>query len=72
MGKTDLAEALRSAVHRAPSGHKAVTFHLFGIDHAPELNGIDLSEMAVEAGESRNWGTEIAKGVKLAQYVRRK
>jgi hypothetical protein len=49
-----------------------VTIHLFGIDHADELHGIDLRELAGEAGESKNWRTEIGKGVRLAAYVRRK
>jgi hypothetical protein len=47
-----------------------VAIHLFGIDHADELNGIDVSELAREADESRNSGTEIANGVKLAEYIR--
>jgi hypothetical protein len=33
---------------------------------------MDLRALAAEAAESENWGTEIGKGVKLAQYVRRK
>ena len=72
MVTTDLAQTLRAAISRAPKGHKAVTIHMFGIDHADELHGIDLYELAREAGESENWGTEIGKGVKLAEYVRRK
>lgn len=72
MPATDLATALRRAIDAAPPGTKVATMHLFGIDHADELHGVNLKELVVAAGETESWATEVGKGVKLATYVRRR
>lgn len=44
--------------------------HLFGVIYATELAQMPLSEIAVRAGISENYKTEIRKGIKLAKYVK--
>lgn len=51
-------------------GAAATAVHLFGIRYAAELDGMPLKEIAIRAGISPNYGTEIRKGVNLARYVR--
>jgi hypothetical protein len=65
----DLAEQLRKAVEAASKGNKVVTIHLFGIEHADRLKGINLSDLAGRAGISEKYGTELRKAVRLAEYV---
>jgi hypothetical protein len=72
MTNEQLATDLRIACERAAEGHRAVTIHLFGIEHAEELKGRNLREIATLAGVSPNYGTELGKGVKLANYVQLK
>jgi hypothetical protein len=69
MGVDHLAHALRDAYAKAPKGDKAVTIHLFGIRHARELDGQNLHKLAERAGISDTYGTELRKGVRLAEYV---
>jgi hypothetical protein len=69
MNVEGLARALRDEYARAPKGDKAVTIHLFGIRHARELEGQNLHKLAERAGLSDSYGTELRKGVRLAEYV---
>lgn len=48
---------------------QATQVHLFGIRYAAELAGMPLVEIAVRAGISKAYHTEIRKGMKLARYV---
>jgi len=65
----DEAAAKLKAMYDDPVTYKAVSVHLFGIRHAHEIGGMPLQEIAVRAGISKNYGTEIRKGINLAQYV---
>lgn len=55
----------------AAKGEKAVSVHLFGIDYADHIGDIPAHKIAVEAGLPESYGTEISKGIKLADYVQR-
>lgn len=68
----DLPNLLRLALQAAPAGDKVVTIHLFGIDHAEMLDGVNLQQFAEQAGIGKSFGTELRKGVRLAKFVRRK
>jgi 5-methylcytosine-specific restriction protein B len=72
MALADLSAALREAVEGAPYGERVVSIHLFGIDHARELRGVPLKQLVRNARIPSSYGTEIAKGMKLAEFVRRR
>lgn len=65
----DLAAALREFCRSAGQGKKVVAIHLFGIRNAAALDGRDLHDLAERAGIGRSFGTELRKGVRLADYV---
>lgn len=67
---TDLAEDLRRACAASAKGDKVVTIHLFGIRHAEGLKGANLQDLAERAGIGASFGTELRKGVRLAEFVR--
>jgi len=67
-----LVEQLARAVESAPKGNKVVTIHLFGIDHAQQLGGLNLQQLAEQAGIGESFGTELRKGVRLAEFVERR
>jgi len=46
-----------------------IAIHLFGIRWASQLEGISCKEVAIRAGIHESYGTEIRKGVNLAEYV---
>jgi hypothetical protein len=66
---SDLADELKQAISKAAPGNRVVTIHLFGIEHAKRLDGINLKAFAERAGISDAYGTELRKGVRLAQFV---
>jgi hypothetical protein len=66
---SDIVDALKRAIDAAPKGDKVVTIHLFGIQHADRLKGVNLQELAERAGIGKSFGSELRKGVRLAQYV---
>ncbi len=66
----DIADELRAACKDAKKGDTVVTIHLFGIAHAERLKGHDLKALAARAGISETYGTELRKGVRLAEYVK--
>jgi hypothetical protein len=70
--RSDLVRALREAWADAPRGEVVVRVHLFGIDHAEELEGLSLPELVAAAGIPKPYATEIHKGMRLAEYVRRR
>jgi hypothetical protein len=43
--------------------------HLFAIEHAARLRGVNLKELAARAGIGESFGTELRKGIRLAEYV---
>lgn len=67
----DLSRLLREAWADAREGDIVVRIHLFGIDHADELGGVDLKALAGLAGIPTTYATEIRKGMRLADYVKR-
>lgn len=67
-----LESLLKEAWQQAPSGDVVVRIHLFGIDHAKELQGINLNTLVAAAGIPGPYATEIRKAMRLAEYVVRK
>ncbi|QQN75038.1 hypothetical protein [Croceicoccus sp. YJ47] len=67
---SEIADELRNACRSAKKGDTVVTIHLFGIEHAERLKGMDLKALAARAGISETYGTELRKGVRLADYVK--
>lgn len=63
-----LGKILADAVAKAPKGDIAVTIHLFGIRYADEI-GSSANQVAIAAGISEKYGTELRKGMKLAKHV---
>lgn len=63
-----LGKLLAEDLGRAPANEIAVTIHLFGIRYAAEI-GSAATQVAVAAGISSKYGTEIRKGMKLAKFV---
>jgi hypothetical protein len=72
MASRDLSRDLHEARAQAPAGDIVVRLHLFGIDHAEELDGVDLKALAAQADIPVSYATEIRKGMRLAEYVIRK
>ena len=66
---SDIVEVLKRAIAVAPKGNKVVTIHLFGIQHSERLDGMNLQDLAEQAGIGKSFGTELRKGVRLAEYV---
>jgi 5-methylcytosine-specific restriction protein B len=69
MTNEQLALELRKACESAPPGERVVTIHLFGIRFANELKRRNLKQIAGLAGIPETYGTELAKGAKLAPHV---
>jgi hypothetical protein len=65
----DLATLLREAREHAPEGEVVVRIHLFGIQYAHELDGVNLRGLVKTAGIPTPYATEIRKGMRLADYV---
>ncbi len=69
MTSDQLLEELKRRYESAQNGEVALTIHLFGIEFAKELVGHPISDIAEFATGSRSYGTEIRKGIRLAEYV---
>ena len=67
----ELAKILKEMYFNAADGETVAMIHLFGIKYASEIAASDCNsqEIALAAGISESYKTEIAKGVKLAKYV---
>lgn len=63
-----LGKLLATSLAKAPKGETAVTIHLFGIEYADDI-GSSANQVAIAAGISEKYGTELRKGIKLARYV---
>ncbi|MFY0621945.1 MAG: hypothetical protein JXQ89_09645 [Pelagimonas sp.] len=69
----DLVKTLKRNYEEGILRREATTaIHLFGIEHHAELEGEQIYDVAEQATGRRSYGTEIRKGMKLAQYVMRK
>jgi hypothetical protein len=64
----ELTRILKTTYESA-NGSIIPMMHVFGIRYADVLRGLPLKELAQQAGIPASLGTEIAKGMKLAQYV---
>ena len=66
----DIADELRGVCEGAGKGNTVVSIHLFGIEHAERLKGLDLKALAARAGISETYATELRKGVRLSDHVK--
>ncbi len=67
----ELGEKLSEMYHNAPKGDSVAMIHLFGIKYSKEIKMSEFSnkDIAKAARIQESYGTEISKGVKLANYV---
>lgn len=67
----EISQILSDMYNNAPEGEAVAMIHLFGIRYARDIQACDesMKQFAISAGLNESYGTEIAKGVKLAQYV---
>ncbi len=61
---------LREMYDSAPYGEQVAQIHLFGIKYADELEGLTNAEIVRHSGLYESYITEVAKGRRLAKYVR--
>lgn len=69
VARTDLVRALHDAWSQAPEGDIVVRVHLFGIENAEALTGVNLKDLVADAEIPAPYATEIRKGMRLADYV---
>tara|TARA_R110002072_G_scaffold86748_3_gene195690 strand:- start:178 stop:399 length:222 start_codon:yes stop_codon:yes gene_type:complete len=67
-----LISKLKSAYHQAAQRQVALSIHLFGIDFAKQLKGHRIEDICIGADVPKSYGTEIRKGIRLAEFVERK
>ncbi|PTW47797.1 HTH-like domain-containing protein [Rhodovulum kholense] len=65
----ELASILSKGYLSAAPGEAVLSIHLFGIRYAEELKGHSLPEILALADLPKSYGTEIRKGMRLAEYV---
>ncbi|ALV29100.1 HTH-like domain-containing protein [Pannonibacter phragmitetus] len=70
MNEEQAAQILRESYNEAAARREqALSIHLFGIRYAGELAALSIPEILAKAGIPASYGTEIRKGMKLAQHV---
>lgn len=71
MSVAELGATLSQMYRDAAKGEAVAMIHLFGVKYADEIEAADGSckDIAIAAKISESYGTEIAKGVRLAKYV---
>jgi hypothetical protein len=72
MATIRLADELRAACNGALNGDNIVTIQLFAIQYADRLRGENLQELAELAGIGRACGSELRRGIRLADHVQLK
>jgi len=74
MTLNELGEKLHEMYSDAPKGDAVAMIHLFGIRYANEIKigNYSKKDIANAARIPESYGTEISKGVKLAQYLKEK
>ncbi|WP_417254114.1 hypothetical protein [Celeribacter sp.] len=72
MTAEQLSNEFSKRYHSAEAGMTVVTIHLFGIEFARELQGQNLKEICAGADVPVSYGTEIRKGMRLAEFVKLK
>ncbi|MDP4271682.1 MAG: hypothetical protein Q8909_16410 [Bacteroidota bacterium] len=72
MTLNDLGIKSNEMYNNAPDGASVAMIHLFGIKYANEIlqSKYSKKDIANAAGIPESYGTEISKGVKLANYVK--
>lgn len=67
----ELGTVLRDMYQGAAYGDQVVMIHLFAVKYAEQIAALNASckDVALAAGMSESYGTEINKGVHLAKYV---
>lgn len=68
MTPEELAEKLKRRYEAAPEGYKMLELHLFGIEHANDLTD-DIDALAQQGTGHASLGSEIRKGIRLAEHV---
>ena len=69
MRASDLSAEFGKRYHSAAKGQTVVTIHLFGIEFADQLSGHNLKEICAAARVPSAYGTELRKGMRLAEFV---
>ena len=69
MRALELSSEFGKRYHSAQDGMTVVTIHLFGIEFASELQGHNLKEICAGANVPVSYGTELRKGMRLAEFV---
>jgi len=69
MRSEELSVEFGKRYHAAPSGITVATIHLFGIEFAGALSGHNLKEICARADVPTSYGTELRKGMRLAEFV---
>ncbi len=65
----ELAAELKRVYESPGNRVKVVEIHLFGIRHAPALEGVSLPGLLERAGISDSYKTELRKAMNLAPYL---
>lgn len=66
----EAAKRLSDRYRRAiPRREQALSIHVFAIEFADELVGMNLKELAARASIPTTYATELRKGINLAKYV---
>jgi len=71
MTYNDLVKILTAIYDNADAGEKVLEIHLFGIKYANEIRntGESIHQFSIDAGLGKYYGSEISKGMKLANHV---
>lgn len=65
----NLSKKLKEMYLTADKGNRVAAIHVFGIKYSEQLIGKNATEIAIAAGISKSYGTEISKGVKLSKFA---
>ena len=63
------ATILRDRYHNTADRQVALSIHFFGIEFARQLAGHSIEEILLRADVPRSYGTEVRKGIRLAEFV---
>ena len=71
MDMHELSTKLNDMYFNSKDGEAVVMIHLFAITYAEDIkaSGASMEAIAIASGIPKSYGTEISKGVKLAQFV---
>ena len=71
MNRNELGQVLNDMYFNSEDGTAVAMIHLFAIKYAKDIKatGMSMKEIAKAGGINESYGTEISKGVKLANYV---